>query len=67
MNIDINPDAMTEADLEQLETIALNLADYAKVKLAAMRARKFGRIDRALSMEAQCEAIYARLPASVRW
>lgn len=63
----VNPDAMHEDDLLELEQVALNLAEYAKWKRLAMKDRKAGAIRSALLAEERCEQIYARLPEGARW
>lgn len=70
----INLDALNLDDLEEAEARYLrltdefrNLAEYARRKGEAIRARKRGEIDRALKLETYLEALYNLLSKEVRW
>ncbi len=43
------------------------LASYAGAKRAAIVVRQAGAIATAAQLEAECDALYERLPESVRW
>lgn len=62
-----NLDACNPDELLEIETVALNVADYAKHKREAMSARLEGRIEAARVLEEKCDRIYKRIPEAYRW
>jgi hypothetical protein len=63
----LNLDAMEVDELRGLIFPLEQMALYAKVKLAAMEARLAGSISVAQAREAECDAIYLKLPEKWRW
>jgi hypothetical protein len=60
-------DGQSEDDLASLRSAFSRLADYCDLKRTAMRHRKAGRIDRALTFEASADRVYQQLPPWARW
>jgi hypothetical protein len=47
--------------------VARDLAEYATLRLAALRHRELGRVAKATAIEETCDRIYNTLPAYARW
>jgi hypothetical protein len=60
-------DGQSEDDLRVLGAAFSRLADYCDLKRTAMRHRKAGRIERALTFEASADRVYQQLPQWARW
>lgn len=66
---DWNLDGLTidPTDLSALANHLDTLRQYARTKADAMRYRASGNTTRALSLEAQCERLYRKLPENWQW
>jgi hypothetical protein len=62
-----NLDAMTAEELDEFSGHASTLAQYANMKLMAMKNRIDGHTDDAVRIEAHCEHLYQLLPNEWRW
>ena len=62
-----NLDAMERDELLSFAVGMEMLAQYAKIKAAAIEARLAGNINVAMAREQECDSIYARLPRNLRW
>lgn len=64
--VDINPDAMSQDDVEHLGQTLKLLSDYCILKAAAMAERKHGNIQKALFYEQACDDAYISLPSEAK-
>ena len=62
-----NLDDIDEAEADVWFATLQRAAAFAQVKSSALRLRKQGKIEAALSAEQEADSIYARLPQAVRW
>jgi len=62
-----NLDALSLEDLRAFADNSQRLAQYASLKVSALRERAEGRINDALRAETICEQIYHLLPDEWRW
>lgn len=67
MKIEINFDALTEAELLEATVVLKALSNYAYTKRYAMQLRLKGNITLALSLEKSCDELYDTLPEWARW
>jgi hypothetical protein len=54
-------------ELRELGASLEMLANYCRIKAAAMSHREAGRLDIALRLESWCDRIYSQLPEWARW